>query len=100
MISLPSFLSSLGENYIVSIIILKFAAWLPSTAISIHTRFKIVQCPLKVKKKKKKKKPPNNPSTCSFSEISNFSGETVRASGIKTRNRALRDHLLMSPLLK
>ena len=56
MISLPSFLSSLGENYIVSIIILKFAAWLPSTAISLHTRFMIVQCPLKVKKKKKKKK--------------------------------------------
>lgn len=55
MISLPSFLSSLGENYIVSIIILKFAAWLPSTAISLHTRFMIVQCPLKVKKKKKKK---------------------------------------------
>ena len=34
MISFPSFLSSLGENYIVSIIILKFAAWLCSTAIS------------------------------------------------------------------
>lgn len=75
IIPFPSFLFSLGESYIVSLINLNFSAWLGSVAISLLTRFMIVQWPLYVSSLQLS----NNPSTCSFPEVCDFSGERVRA---------------------